>query len=90
MCFRISSRDMVERSLILDRSGFKMRPVDGDGLATGGRALACGASFGYAGSCVTEGIEDGPCLAEFQAYRMDTQSSGTGGGEGNILNAQQG
>ena len=64
MCFRISSRDMVESSLILDRSGFKMGSVAGDGLATGGGALACVNSVGDAGSCVMERIGTGPCLAE--------------------------
>ena len=64
MCFRISPWDMVERSLILDRSGFKMGPGAGDEFATGGGALACGDSFGDTGSCVTEGVGAGPCLTE--------------------------
>ena len=64
MCLMIFLRDMVERSLILDRSGFKTGAVAGDGVATGGTALIAGASFDDAGYCVTEGMGDVPCLAQ--------------------------
>ena len=64
MCLMISLRDMVGRSLILDRLGFKTGPVAGDGLATGGAALTGGPSFGDTSYCVMEGIGAEPCLAE--------------------------
>ena len=60
----LSLWDMVERSWILDTSGFKTGTVAGERLATGGATFAGGASFGETGSCVTDGIEAVPCLAE--------------------------
>ena len=80
MCLMISSWDMVERSLILDRLEFKTGPVSGDGLATGGVAFTGGTLFGDTGSCVTEGMGAGTCLAEWQVYWMASQSLGAGGG----------
>ena len=64
MCLMIFLWDMLERSLILDRSGFKTGAVAGDGVATGGADLIGGTLFDDAGYCVTEGMGGGPCLAQ--------------------------
>ena len=51
MCLRMSSQDIVERSLILERSFFKTGTVAGGDVATGGAALTGGTSFWVTGSC---------------------------------------
>ena len=45
MYLRISSWDMVERNLILDRSGFKTGTATGGEVATGGASLTGGTLF---------------------------------------------
>ena len=62
MCLRMSSQDIVERSLILERSGLKTGTAARGDVATGGAALFGGTSFWETGSCVTGGTGIGLCL----------------------------
>ena len=53
----------MERSLILERYGFKTWTAAGGEVATGGAALAGGTSSWETSSCVNRGTGVGPCLA---------------------------
>ena len=63
MCLITSSRDMVDRNLILDGEGVRTWAVAGERLATGGTAFDGCASFGDTDSWVADGIGAGACLA---------------------------
>ena len=74
MFLRMSPQDILERSLILERSGFETWTTVGGEVATGGVVLTGGTSFWETSSCVTGGTGIGTCLAVWCAYLIDRQS----------------
>ena len=78
MRLRMSLQDIVERSLSLERSGFKTGTAAGGDVATEGAALTGGTSFCETGSCVMGGTKIGPCFVAWRAYQIARQSSPIG------------
>ena len=63
MCLRTSSRDIVERNLMLNGGGVGTGAVAGEGLSTERATFDGCSSFGDTDSYVTDGMGAGACLA---------------------------